>query len=59
VAGVTAEARMGRLIAQALHLTDQVQGVGFRINRIAADTANRVFLTRAVFVDHEQTFLGS
>ncbi|MNU06737.1 hypothetical protein D3C72_2520350 [compost metagenome] len=45
---------MGRLVAQGLHLVDQAQFMGLRVNGVAADLAHRVFLVRSVFVDHEQ-----
>ncbi|MCY1364810.1 hypothetical protein D9M69_516310 [compost metagenome] len=57
MAAIDAEAGMGRLVAQALHLADQAQRVGLGINRETADAPYRIGLTRAVFVDHEQLSL--
>ncbi|VVO44945.1 hypothetical protein PS726_06496 [Pseudomonas fluorescens] len=54
---IGAEAGMGRLVAQALHLTDQAQRMGLGINRETADAPYRIGLARAVFVDHEQVSL--
>ncbi|MNI24996.1 hypothetical protein D3C73_786330 [compost metagenome] len=57
MAAIDAEAGMGRLVAQALHLADQAQRVGLGINRETADAPYRIGLARAVFVDHEQVSL--
>src|SRR4051812_18399731 len=48
---------MGGFVAQALYLVDQADRMGLGINGIAADAADRVFLARAVFVDHEEAVL--
>ncbi len=57
VAPIGGDAGMGRLAAQALHLIDERQLMILRVDAVAAHAADRVFLARAVFIDHEQTAL--
>ena len=48
---------MRRFVAQALHLVDQGQLMIAWCNAVAADTPDRVFLTRAVLIHYKQMFL--
>lgn len=57
VAAIHGDAGMRWFVAQALHLVDQGQLMALRVDAVAADAANRVFLARTVLIDHKQVLL--